>query len=326
MRAARFYGDKRIEIKEMPMPEPVPGEEVLLKVEYCGLCGSDRKPYFNGINLIPGHEVSGIVADANGCDVTEGMRTAAYLSVYCGECRYCRHGMTNNCINRRGLLGWNAPWHGGYAEYMAVPAIDILPIDESIGFDVAVLLLDTIGTAWHALRLGRVQETTRSLVIGCGPLGLGAVAGLSAFGVEEIFASDLVTTRLEAAEDLGARAVAPDDIAKLQDLDLIVEAVGSQPTLMQAVRTIAPGGRVIMLGEIWQEWSFEPSAETMLKDYHLIRSWYFPISEYNENIQMLLDNKVDPQKLISHVFPLEELSEAFRLFLSGATRKVLARP
>lgn len=323
MRAARFLGNERIEIIDAPMPVPAPGE-VLLKVAYCALCGSERRLYHGGFSLIPGHEVSGTVVDSNGCDIAVGTRAVAYLSVFCGECTYCKKGLTNLCLNRRGLLGWTSPWHGGYAEYMTVPAQDILPIDPQVGLDTAVLLLDTIGTAWHALRIARVTETSRALVMGCGPLGLGTVAGLRAFGVEDIFASDLFQTRLDAAEELGAQPLKPDDVADLKDVDLIVEVVGKPATIMQAIRMVAPQGRVVMLGECWEKWPFEPDVDTMLKDYSLIRSWYFPISEFAENQQMLLDGKVNPEQLISHTLPLEQLDEAFRLFLSGETRKVLS--
>lgn len=322
MRAARFLGNERIEMVDAPVPVPAPGE-VLMQVAYCGLCGSDRKPYRGGSVVTPGHEVAGTVVDANGCDVAEGTRAAAYLAVFCGECVYCRRGLTNLCRQRRGLLGWTLPWHGGYAEYMAVPAIDVLPIDDAVGFDAAVLLLDTIGTAWHGLRLAHADRAARALVIGCGPLGLGAVAGLVAFGGGEVFACDLVAERRQAAAELGATPVAPADIAALDDLEVVVEAVGSQPTMMQAIRSVAPGGRVVMLGEIWEPWLFEPSMETMLTDYSLIRSWYFPVSEFAENQRMLLAGKVSADRLISHVFPGEALDQAFRLFLSGQTRKVL---
>lgn len=322
MRAARFLGSGRIEIVDHAMPKPAP-DEVLLEVAYNGLCGSDRKPYKNGFSLIPGHEVTGVVVDGNGTGVPEGTRAAAYLSVTCGQCRYCLRGDTNNCLSRKGLLGWSEPWHGGYAEYMAVPARNILPLDDQVGLDVGVLLLDTIGTAWHCLRLAEAQKTKRALVMGAGPLGQGAIAGLKAFGVREVFASDIAPERLEAAEDLGAKPVSPGDVASLGDLEVIVEAIGRPQTIMEAVRIVEPRGRVVMLGECWDNWQFEPTGETMLKDYYFIRSWYFPVTEFAENQQLLLDGKADPKKLISHVFPLEDLPGAFELFLSGKTRKVL---
>lgn len=322
MRAARFLGHEQIEMIDAPEPKPRPGE-VLLDVAFCGLCGSDRKPYRAGSDLTPGHEVSGIVIDANGSDIAVGTRAVAYLSVYCGECRYCRQGLTNRCQHRQGLLGWSPPWHGGYAERMAVPATTVLPLDNAIGLDSGVLLLDTIGTAWHGLRLANAREAARALVIGCGPLGLGAVAGLAAFGVDQVFACDLVATRRQAAADFGAIPVTPGEIAELDDLDVVIEAVGSQKTIMQAIQAVAPGGRVVMLGEIWEPWLFEPSPETMLTDYSLIRSWYFPLSEFAENQRMLLDGSVAADRLISHVFPGDALDEAFRLFMTGETRKVL---
>lgn len=324
MRAARFLGEGRIEITDQPMPTPTSGE-VLLKVAYCGLCGSDRRPYREGFPLIPGHEVSGTVVDANGCNIAVGTEAVAYLSVYCGDCTYCRRGLTNLCLHRQGLLGWSAPWNGGYAEYMAVPAKDIVPLDPAISLDVAVLLLDTIGTAWHSLRLAQVTESSRVLVMGCGPLGLGAVAGLQAFGVKDYFASDLVATRRAAAEEFGARAVMPDEVREIEDLDVIIEAVGHPALINEAVQVIAPQGTVVMLGEAWQPWHFQPTGDSMLKDYALIRSWYFPLSEFAENQRMLVDGMVDGKRLISHTFDLEALPEAFRHFLSGETRKVLAK-
>ncbi len=323
MQAARFVGNKVIEMGEAPRPEPAEGE-VLMRVAFCGLCGSDKRPYREGFPLIPGHEVSGTVVDANGTGIAEGTRAAAYLNVFCGACVYCRDGRTNNCRNRRGLLGWTEPWNGGYAEYMAVPAIDVLELDPAVSLEAGVLLLDTIGTAWHALRLADAPTASRGLVIGCGPLGLGAVAGMVALDVREVFASDIVEYRRDAAAALGATAILPEEVASLEGLEVIVEAAGTPATMMQAIRAVAPQGRVVMLGEIWQPWSFEPDLDTMLKDYSLIRSWYFPISEFAENQRYVVDGRAQVDKLISHVYPLAELPRAFEHFFGGETTKVLS--
>ena len=94
--------------------------------------------------------------------------------------------------------------------------------------------------------------------------------------------------------------------------------------MMQAIRAVAPQGRVVMLGEIWQPWSFEPDLDTMLKDYSLIRSWYFPISEFAENQRYVIDGRAQVDKLISHVYPLAELPRAFEHFFGGETTKVLS--
>jgi len=323
MRAARFRGDQRIEIIDVPRPEPGPGE-VLVKVAYCGLCGSERLPYRRGMDLTPGHEISGVVADANEREVAVGARVAVYLSMFCGECRQCRDGATNLCRHSRGLLGWKPPLHGGYADYVVVPARNLLPLHPEVDLKAAVLLLDTFGTAWHALRLVGAEAATRALVIGCGPLGLGVLAGLQFLGVPETYASDLVASRLATAPEFGAAPVRPDEVSALDELDLIVEVAGQPAALTQAVNAIAPGGTVVMLGEPREDWSFHPCAASMRKDYCLVRSWYFPISEFAENQQRLLGGKVHAEQFLSHVFPLDRLDEAFRLFASGDTRKVLA--
>lgn len=321
MRAARFLGDEKIGMVEVAEPQPGPGQ-VVLDVAFCGLCGSERKYYRLGADLTPGHEVSGTVIDANGTDIKVGTRAAAYLSIYCGECRYCRVGFTNRCQNRQGAIGIAAPWHGGYAERMVVPARNILPLDDGIGLETGVLLLDTFGTAWHGLRMAAADRAARGLVIGCGPLGLGAVAGMVAFGVPEVFASDLIATRRQAAAELGATPVEPSEIAALEKFDVVVEVVGSQKTIMQSIQAVAPGGRVVMLGELWEPWLFEPTRETMLTDFSLIRSWYFPINEFAANQRLIRDGAVPTERLISHVFPGDALDEAFRLFVSGESRKV----
>jgi len=322
MRAARFRGNQRIEIIDVPRPEPGPGE-VLVEVAYCGLCGSERLPHRRGTDLTPGHEVSGAVVAANGCDVAEGTRAAVYLSMFCGECRYCKEGTTNLCRRSRGLLGWTPPLHGGYADYVVVPARNLLPLHPDVDLQAAVLLLDTFGTAWHALRLVHAEEATRALVIGCGPLGLGVLAGLQSLGVRETYASDFVASRLAAAEEFGAAPVRPEEVPALEDLDLIVEVAGQPAALTQAVNVIAPRGTVVMLGEPREDWPFHPCPTSMLKDYSLVRSWYFPVSEFAENQQPLLDGKVTAAQFVSHVLPLDRLDEAFRLFVSGETRKVL---
>jgi 2-desacetyl-2-hydroxyethyl bacteriochlorophyllide A dehydrogenase len=325
MLAAKFPGESVINITEMPIPSPESGD-VLLKVAYCGVCGSERKVYRRGIDVVPGHEVSGIVVDSNGTAVPEGARIAVYLPVTCGKCRFCRSGHTNRCANRGGLLGWGAPWDGGYAEYMRVPAKNALSLNDAVGLDAGVLLLDTIGTAFHAIRQASISKSDRALVVGCGPLGLGVVAGLQAFGVGELFATDLYPARLEAAKDLGAVPVAADEAGDLEEINLIIEVTGRPENIRRSIKQVDSGGKVVLVGEWEDSWEFEAGGAVLLKDFHLIRSWYFPIFEFEENQQMILDGTIDIEKLISHRFALSDLPTAFELFFSGDSRKILVGP
>lgn len=342
MIAASFAGSGQVRIEHINIPRPGP-DEVLLKVAWCGLCGSERKILERGVTYVPGHEVSGIVVDSNGTEIPEGTRAVAYLPVYCGTCRHCRMGETNRCTNRKFQLGWDDEWPGGYSEYMRVPSRNILPIHDQIGLDEAVTLLDMLGTSWHTLRLtgvgieaagtdgqeaqyGWTATPSRVLVVGCGPLGLGVVAGLKAFGVAEYYAGDISEYRMRAASDLGAEAVRPDDVSEIRDLDLIVDVVGSEQTILRSIEQISPGGTVALLGEWRGSWAYVNNYATMLKDYRLVRSWYFPIPEFSMNQQYLLDGTIDGNTLISHRLPLDRLDEAFSLFFSGESKKVLVGP
>lgn len=334
MVATQFPGDSAVVLDEVPDPRPADGQ-VVLQVAYCGLCGSEKRQLERGTRHTAGHEVSGVVIESRSDSVPVGTRAVAYLSLFCGSCEYCVAGETNRCINMREMIGWSQHWPGGYAERMVVPARNIIPVADEIPLDHAVLLLDTIGTAMHAVRMGsearRVLGTTqsrepRALVMGAGPLGLGAVASLAAIGRHAIYASDPIGYRREAASDLGAVALEPEAVNELPPLDLIIEAAGREQTLLAAIDHVAPGGCVVMLGENWQPWSFVPKPQNMIKDYSLIRSWYFPLSEFKANAELLRNEVILAEELISHRFELSELRQAFEVFLSGDSRKVLCGP
>ena len=333
MRAAYFRGNQVIELVDIPRPELKPGE-VLIKVAANGVCGSDRKILRGGFDLIPGHEVSGTVVEVTpGCKTPVGARVAVYIPRYCGECIYCQAGRGNLCPHKPGLLGWSTD--GGYAEYMALPERNALRLDDRISLDQGVLLLDTLGTSSHGLRLAHAAEAQTALVIGAGPVGMGAVAFLRAVGVPEVYVSELSDYRLEIAQGYGAIPVNPgrDDLnQRIRDshpygVDLVVEAVGTLPTIWQSYDMVAPGGRISLLGEYWGKVELEGAKNSwMINDITLIRSFYFTIPEFYENQQMILDGTLDTTPLASHSFPLEEISAAYELFQSGNSVKIMVRP
>jgi len=331
MKAAYFTGNNNIVIKDVPKPVLKDGE-VLVKVKACGLCGSEKKQLKRGTDCIPGHEISGVVAETNpGSNIRVGTRVALYLPYYCGECFYCQQGKTNACQNRAGLIGHSMD--GGYAEYVAVRENVLIPLDDALSYEQGVLLLDTIGTTHHGLRLGNAEANDIALVIGCGPIGLGTVFGLRNMGVRRVYAADIAPKRLEFAEKLGAIPidVREKDLVQIMKVELkegvplVVDCVGGPQTIGQAVRIVAAGGTVILIGEYWDKWEVVPHGEFMLKDWNLVRSWYFPLTEVAENMNILKHNTVASKLLVSHTFPLEELSRAFDLFFSGETAKVIIK-
>ena len=333
MKAAYFRGDGIIALVEVDRPEPGPGE-LLVRVAANGLCGSDHKALERGHTTIPGHEVVGtVVGKGPGCETGVGARVAAYIPLYCGECRFCEQGAENLCPHKAGLLGWSTD--GGYAEFMLLPDRNALKLDDGIAFGEGVLLLDTLGTSGHALRLARAWESETALVIGAGPIGLGAVEMLKAFGVPDVYVSEISPYRREAAAAFGAVSIDPrseDLVDRIQadtryGVDLVVEAVGSWPTIQSSLDLVRPGGTINLVGEHWGRIDLErPKSAWMINDLTLIRSFYFPISEFEENQQMILEGTLDVASLASHTFSLEEIEDAYERFGAGQALKVLVTP
>ena len=333
MRAARFVGGGRVEIVDLPVPEPGPGE-VLVRVEACALCGTDRHALERGAPVTPGHETAGeVVATGPGVDAPgTGVPGVVYLVGFCGACAACRRGWTNVCLDRRQMYGFDTP--GGFAEYQVVRADCFLPLDPRVPPGQATALLDLLGTAGHALRRAGQPNPRRLLVLGCGPIGLGALAMAGALGVAERYGVDLAGHRLALAERLGAvpvDAAGSDPVAELRaaapdGFDVVVEAAGSTATQRQALELAGPGGRVLIVAHNPRLLELRTSADLIEREVSLVGSEYFPVAELAANQALLLEGRVDPGPLLTHRFPLEKLQDACDAFWSGHTGKVLVEP
>src|SRR3712207_6655548 len=173
MRVPRFSGEQTIGWTEKFVPRPGPGQ-LLVEVKANALCGSERGQYNNGSDVTPGHEAAGVVVAAGpGTSTPEGTPGVIYLMDFCGDCRSCRQGFTNQCLAKRGDMGFNRD--GGYGPYELVHETIFFPIDGDLPLADATLLLDVMGTSSHALHRARlVHPDVESLYIaGAGPVGLG---------------------------------------------------------------------------------------------------------------------------------------------------------
>ncbi|MGI6148197.1 MAG: alcohol dehydrogenase catalytic domain-containing protein [Limnochordia bacterium] len=332
MKAARFLGNGRIEVIERDVPEVGEGQ-ILVKVAYCGLCGSEKRLFRNGFDrCTPGHEMSGTVevCGPNTTVLERGTGVVVYLSDYCGSCPACQTRNTSQCYNRRGLIGWT--FDGGYAEYVVVPEHMVYPIP-GLSLDLGVLALDTIGTAFHGLRQGEINSEHSVLVFGCGPIGLGCISILrNHYNVRAIYAADTSEYRCAMAEQLGAKAIRidPSDttgslMAALGNrrVDRVVEVVGLDDTVLASMRCVTPGGKIVFIGEPEKALHLVRTTDWILKDFSLINSWYFPLSEMDDNLRFIKEHQAEVRKLITHYFSIEGMTEAFEVFISGETGKVL---
>jgi threonine dehydrogenase-like Zn-dependent dehydrogenase len=313
MRHAKFLGDGRIEIGESAWPVPAAGE-VLLRVTACSLCGSDLRPLNHGWPVTPGHEIAGVV-DAPGHSL-HGQRCLVYIPVWCGQCPTCRAGHTQLCDNAE-LVGWQR--HGGYAEALAVPEQCLLPIPDDVPNRLAPLLLDTIGTAAHGVRLSQnLVQAGRALILGAGPIGLGALLVLQHFGYQPVEVFDPNAYRRGVAGELGGVPLEHLDVTARYAL--VLECSGRDAARQSALEMVAARGAVIQLGEA-DAWHISETKAIRRKDFYYVRSFYFPISEYAMNIELLRADRPRYERLVDAQVPLDGLQELFGQFARGERLK-----
>ncbi len=326
MKALLLSEYNRLEIVDLPLPRPGP-DEVLVRVQACGICGSDVHGYDGASGrrippIVMGHEAAGIIA-AVGPDAAtsrEGDHVTFDSTVYCGVCEYCRRGEINLC-DRRQVLGVSTPEYrraGAFAEFVVIPNRIVHRLPGNIPFPEAAMI-EPLAVAVHAVNLSDLPEDGTAMVIGAGMIGLLVVQALRNAGCTRIFVVDIDDSRLELAGQLGATATinakSADVLAEVQRLtsgggvDVALEAVGSSATIKTAVESVRKGGAVTLIGNI------APTAEIPLQIVvsRQIRLQGSAASsgEYPLCIDLLSRGAVDVKPLISVIAPLEEAPQWF---------------
>jgi threonine dehydrogenase-like Zn-dependent dehydrogenase len=246
-----------------------------------------------------------------------GRRCAVYIPVHCGRCAACRRGDTQMCLEISSLIGWNRP--GGYAEYLPVPENCLLPVPDDIEDSLAPLLLDTIGTSAHAVRfVSRVvppDESGPVLVTGAGPVGLGVILALRDAGYGDIHVSDPNAERLGIAQTFGAKSYPVGDTSKR--FALIMECSGAHAARNLVIELVLPRGALVLVGENAAPWTIEEGKIFRRKDFYMIRTFYFPIGDFEPNIALLRRYKDEYRVFVDGEFGLQALPENFARFAEG---------
>lgn len=313
--SARFAGDGQIMFAEHKLDE-LRDDWVRLRVDVCALCGSDKRLLAAGSAVVPGHEVVGTVVESRNTEHPVGKRVIVYIPVSCGECKACLADQNNRCYRLSELMGWQLD--GGFAQFMDVPARCVLAVPEDIPSDVAVLALDTFGTAAHALRLGartQPEGISKLLVVGCGPLGLGVIAVALALGIAEVHAWDPIESRLALAESLGAKRA--EDLESINQYQVVAEVSGAKPARDLAQNLVEPGGAILALGESNEPYEMPATPRWRRTDCFTVRSFYFPISEVPDNWDLLRSHGALLRDTIMTATALVDLPDTFQRFLDG---------
>jgi 6-hydroxycyclohex-1-ene-1-carbonyl-CoA dehydrogenase len=325
MKAAVYHGNgSRLVIEDMPIPTLRDGE-VLLRVAACGLCHTDLHyldhgvPTFRKPPIILGHEAAGVV-DRLGPGVSgiaPGDRMLAPSVWACGRCRYCRAGRENLCAD---LVMPGNHVHGGFAEFLAVPAKELVRLPPELPLERACVIADAVSTPYHAVKQrGQVRAGDTVAVVGCGGVGLNVVQCAALAGAT-VIAVDLNDARLALAKRMGARhtinPTATERVDKhvrtLTDggVDVAFEVVGNPKTIDLAFNLLRKGGRLVVIG-------FSPeavpinAAKLMFYELELVGSLGCGGGLYPEIVALVASGRIDLEPIVSGTFPLDRINEGF---------------
>ena len=326
MKAAVLRGTDRValEVMEVPTPSPGPGE-ALVRVVGCGMCHTDLHYLDHGVKtfkeppIILGHEAAGTVeklGDGSG-DVAEGDRVLIPAVLSCGTCRYCRRGRENICDNLV-MLGNNMD--GAYAEFVVVPASQLIAVPASIPLERASIIADAVSTPYHAVKhRGRVQPGDIVAVVGCGGVGLNVVQCATLAGAR-VIAIDVNEQRLDIARTLGAvETVNPNEVEridrhvrKLTDggVDVAFEAIGNPKTIRVAFSLLRRGGRLCVIGYSADEVTLS-AAKLMYFELEVVGSLGCGAGEYPEIIGLVEAGRLRLDIIVSGCIPLDDINDGF---------------
>ena len=320
----------RLTLVDRPRPEPQAGE-VLVAVRACGV-GLTVLNYMSGqlgrpetLPRIPGHEITGVVAEV-GPDVTAvraGDRVMTFFYLTCGRCEFCRAGRDALCRDPRGNLGVHRD--GGYAEFVALPEANVLPLPERVPFIEGTAIPDAIATPYHVcVSRARVHVGDRAVVIGAGGgVGIHMLQMMRFFGAR-VVAVDVDDTKLARCRELGADSLvnfrAADAEAQARaalegGATVVVDLVGSEQTLAWAFRLLGRGGRMVTL-TTFPDIGFQVISRRMVLDeLEILGSRYCSRAEVLAAARLVQDGLIRP--VVSRTAPLADVETLHAMLRDG---------
>ncbi len=336
MKGVAYLGESEVEVREFAKPEPGVGE-VLIEMKSAGLCGSDLHKYHSDRawaeereGMIAGHEPAGVVAElGHGVDnVLVGDRVSVYHSLGCGDCPYCLSGEPVFCADE-GAFGRTQD--GSLADFMLAPARHCLPLPDDISFDVGTALACTACTAFAAVQKLPVRAGDSVAVFGLGPVGLTALLMAQAMGCRGI-GVEVSGYRIDLAKCLGCDVLvnaqegdAPEAIMELTDgrgAKGILECSGSAVARTQTAEAAAKRGHIVIVGAGADEVTFE-QRKVLSKALTIQGNAVFSMQAYFEAVEFLRRHQLPLDDMVTHRFAIEQAPEAFALFDTGNTGKVV---
>ncbi|MFQ6103648.1 MAG: alcohol dehydrogenase catalytic domain-containing protein [Candidatus Glassbacteria bacterium] len=340
MRVAMYYNNHDIRIEEMPVPEIDEGE-LLIRVEACGICGSDVMEWYRvrKAPLVLGHEIAGeIVGVGSGTrGYLEGMRVSASHHVPCNTCRYCMRGHHTVCETLRTTNFYP----GGFSEYLRLPPINVdrgvYPIPDELSYGEATFT-EPLACVLRGLRRSGMKPGDSVLVIGSGISGLLYIKLAAALGAAKIFAVDISEERLDAARRFGAHhtfgagEIQKEVIYDNNDgylADIVILCTGARSAVEAALTLVERGGTLLVFAPTDEgvKIPFDLNEVFWRTDVTITTSYAGTPADHVTALELMRTRRVVVSDMITHRFPLAETVKGFSLVQEGGRSiKVIIEP
>lgn len=335
MKYALLYGIEDLRIEEKPIPR-VESQKVLIKVEMCGICGTDILIYTGKFPVhfpySPGHEYCGTVEETGEAVryIKPGDRVVVDPNYSCGSCYYCIRALPHLCENQKtpGIKS-----NGGFAEYVAVPERIVHKIPDALSMNDAVLT-ESLSCALHALDLAGSLTSRQVCILGGGTMGMLTLELVKSCGAGLVILSEPVAARRTLAKEIGADIVVDpmkEDLEKVvrgntssYGIDVVLETAGLSQTVEQAMSVVRRQGRVILIGICPQDEKISISPFKVIKDELCIMGSFLNPHTFPRAINLLAEGKIKAGHYLGGMsFPLSKIKEAFELCRKGRSLKVV---
>ncbi len=338
-RAAYMTELNKMEIREIPVPEPKE-YEVLVKLEYVGICGSDVHYFHDGRcgdfvvdgEFMLGHECAGTIEKV-GSGVTKlavGDKVALEPGITCGQCEFCKSGRYNLCPDVQFLA--TPPVQGCYENYIAFPENMCFKLPDNISTKEGALV-EPLSVGMHAAAQGQITLGDQVIILGAGCIGLVTLLACKAYGATDITVVDVIPKRLEYAKKLGATRVLNgkdvDVIAEMEKLtngmgvEKVIETAGSPVTIAQTPYLVKNGGTIVLVGLAAEPEINFNFGKIMAKEAK-IESVFRYRNVYPKAIAAIADGIIDVSGIITHEFDFDHIQEAFECAINDKDNVVKA--
>lgn len=326
MKKAAIIGERKAELIDAPIPD-IPEDGVLVKVHVAPMC-AEYKGFVSGSSSdCLGHEAAGEVVESRSPRYKVGDRVVLMPLTSCGTCHFCESGDYIHCLE-------NPMKDATMAQYVAKPASLVRPIPDGVTYEKAALACCALGPSFGALHSLGANAFNTILITGLGPVGLGAIVNAKFIGAR-VIAVDTNPYRTAIARELGADEILdptdPDIRSKISELcngegpDGAIDCSGAPPAHRLCIDSVRRKGWVTFVGESHTETPIVISRDMIRKGLHLIGSWHYNLNDFPKVMQVIERSPV-VDKLITNVFPMSQIQQAFETSSSQQGAKILLKP